>query len=60
VDAELVFKRFEVIAAGIEQHLPTITRELLTAGFETVRPIAQHIKQEALQRATDILGTVQQ
>jgi serine/threonine-protein kinase HipA len=56
VSAKLVIKRFAVMASGIERHLPTIAKELLTTGLEAVQPIAGHIKQEARQRAAGILG----
>jgi serine/threonine-protein kinase HipA len=56
VDVKLVLKRLEAIASGIEQHLPTIAKELLAAGFKAAQPIARHIKQEAQHRAIGILG----
>jgi serine/threonine-protein kinase HipA len=55
VDADLILKSIETIAAGIERHLPTIAGELAAAGFKAVHPIAEHIKQEARQRAASIL-----
>jgi hypothetical protein len=51
VDYSLIHEIIEQLSASIQQQLPKITQDFVTAGFTTTEPIAKHIEHEAAQRS---------